>query len=126
MMLLMPHGPPPMVLQDRQRLVFALQQAHSRRRYDAASLRTAIGEFAQTARHRGLDLKWVLDAVQDAIDSGVFPALSETQRRALSEPVQRIVGEAYGHWHKGLGHRAVTDPGHTLHLADAASRLIEG
>ncbi len=102
---MMPRGSSPVVSEGRERLVFALQQAYSMSRYDSSSLRAAIGEFARNARHRGLDLKWVLDAVQDAIDSSVFPALSDAQRRAFSEPVRRTVEEAYNHCHEGIAPR---------------------
>lgn len=100
-----PDGAGLSAVDGRRRLVFSLQQAYNTRRFGSSSLRVAVGEFARNARHRGLDRNWVLDAVQDAIDASLFPILSEAQRHAFSEPVQRMVEEAYNHCHERIAPR---------------------
>jgi hypothetical protein len=105
----MQNGSNPTVLQGRQRLVFSLQTAYSLRRFDSPGLQAAVGDFVWSARHRGLDLKWVLDAVQDAIDAGVMPALSESQRRAFSGAVRHIAEEAYTHCHEEIAPRTLAE-----------------
>ena len=95
MMPTMAYGSNHSVLEVRERLLFSLQHAYSTHRYDSPSLEASIREFVRGARHRGLGLEWVLDAVQDAIDAGVLPALSDSQRRAFSGPVRRMAEEAF-------------------------------
>ncbi len=109
----MPDGARRSAVDGRRRLVFSLQQAYTAHRFDSSSLRAAVGEFARNARHRGLDLKWALDAVQDVIDASVFPALNDAQRRAFSEPVECMVEDAYNQCHEGIAPRTFLTPAQT-------------
>ena len=80
---------------SRDALLLELQAAYTTRRYDSPALRTVVSDFARGARHSGLSLAWALDAIQDAIDSGILPPLEKSRRRGFSEPVRRMASDAY-------------------------------
>jgi hypothetical protein len=80
---------------SRDALPQELQEADTKRRYDSLALRTVVSDFARGARHTGLSLEWALDAIQDAIDSGILPPLDQSRRRGISEPVRRMASDAY-------------------------------
>jgi len=84
---------------SRDSLLGELQRACTARRYDSPALHSAVVDFAHSARHAGLDLEWLLVAIQDALDTGLVPRLDEASRRALSGLVRDVATEAYASCH---------------------------